>query len=75
MFLVAISEAQQAAYTVIDVKDGNLTLTTRQLNGLILDQFTITGAENQLDCLPGDVDVNGVVDILDIVRVVNLSLE
>lgn len=74
MFLVAISEAQQAAYTVIDVKDGNLTLTTRQLNGLILDQFTITGAENQLDCLPGDVDVNGVVDILDALLVLQYTV-
>ena len=65
MFLAATSIAQQAAYTIVDVRDGSLTVTTRQLNGLVLDQFTITSAGDASDCLPGDADSNGRVDVYD----------
>ena len=46
MYLTATSTPQQAAYTIVDIKDGNLTVTTKQLNGLVLDQFTIVGSGN-----------------------------
>ena len=65
MFLAATSIAQQAVYTIVDVRDGSLTVTTRQLNGLVLDQFTITSAGDASDCLPGDADSNGRVDVYD----------
>ena len=65
MFLAATPTAHQAAYTIVDIKDGNLVVTTRQLNGLVLDSFTITSSGKIPDCLPGDADNNGRVDIYD----------
>lgn len=65
MFLVATPASHQAAYTIVDIKDGNLFVTTRQLNGLVLDSFTITASGNTPDYLPGDADANGQVDIYD----------
>lgn len=65
MFLTAIPTAHQATYTIVDIKDGNLIVTTRQLNGLVLDSFTITSSANIPEFLPGDADDNGKVDIYD----------
>lgn len=65
MFLAAIPTSQQAAYTIVDVNDDALVVTTRQLNGLVLDSFTITSAGNTPDHLPGDADLDGQVSIYD----------
>ena len=52
MFLTATSAADQASYTVVDIKNGNLTVTIRQLNGLIIDQFTITHSKHEIINVP-----------------------
>ena len=49
MFVVAIPTAEQAAYTVVDVAEDDLVVTTKQLNGLVLDRFTITSSDNDGD--------------------------
>ena len=37
----------QAAYTTVTITGSELTLTTKQLNGLVLDTFTIQGEEEE----------------------------
>jgi len=43
MMLIKTPASEQAAYTCVTVTDTQLTMTVRQLDGLVLDQFTITG--------------------------------
>lgn len=69
MFLSATPTAQQAAYTTVEIKDGNLTVTTRQLNGFVLDSFSIASSGNSQECLPGDADSNGMIDLYDVLRI------
>ena len=42
MFSIAIPEAEQATYTSVEVNANGITVITKQLNGLVLDTFTIT---------------------------------
>jgi len=45
MFSITIPELTQAAYTTVSVDNNNLVVTTKQLNGLVLDTFTIEAEE------------------------------
>ena len=64
MMLIAIPEAEQAAFTTFEVSANKLTVVTKQLNGLVLDQFSILtelsneGGENNNGGTPGG-DGNG----------------
>ena len=44
MMLVAVSDDQQASYATFDVSANALKVTIKQLNGLVLDEFTISGS-------------------------------
>ena len=52
MFLTATTAPQQATYTIVDVKDRDLVVTIKQLNGFIVDQFTITHTEHNIINVP-----------------------
>ena len=39
--LISTPEARQPTYTVISVEKDRLTMTVKQLNGLVMDEFTI----------------------------------
>ena len=41
MMLIAIPAAEQATYTIVNVTDDKLSVVTKQLNGLVLDSFSI----------------------------------
>lgn len=41
--LIATPESRQATYTVVSVEEDSLTVTVKQLNGLVVDTFTIQG--------------------------------
>ncbi len=45
MFSITIPELTQAAYTTVSVDNNNLVVTTKQINGLVLDTFTIEAEE------------------------------
>ena len=42
--LIATPESRQATYTVVSVEDDRLVMTVKQLNGLVVDEFTILAA-------------------------------
>ena len=44
----------QPAYTTVDIKNGKLVLTIRQINGLVIDTFTIQGEEEPDEVFPED---------------------
>ncbi len=48
-FMVTSPAYEEAAYTTIDVSGEELTLTMKQLNGLVLDKFTITADKEKAD--------------------------
>ncbi|MBR4283004.1 MAG: metallophosphoesterase, partial [Clostridia bacterium] len=48
MFSITIPELTQSAYTTVSVSDTGLVVTTKQINGLVLDTFTIE-AEASID--------------------------
>ena len=45
MFSITIPELTQAAYTTVSVNNNELVVTTKQINGLVLDAFTIESEE------------------------------
>jgi len=47
MFSISIPEKEQATYTIIEVNDDGISVVTKQLNGLVLDTFTITADEDK----------------------------
>ena len=46
LMLIATPEKSQAAYTSVTVSENSLTMTIKQLDGLVLDSFTIEGASD-----------------------------
>jgi hypothetical protein len=49
--LMATPDNHQAAYTVVSVEKDRLVMTVKQLDGLVLDQFTILGAVEPEDAV------------------------
>ncbi len=60
-FMVTAPAYTEAAYTSVDVSDEELTLTIKQLNGLVLDKFTITADKEKSDHA-GEENVVGKLD-------------
>ena len=54
MFLFTIPEMYQTAYTTVEIKNGDLTVVTKQANGLVLDTFTIDGEGEGGSDIPED---------------------
>ena len=57
MMAIVIPEAEQAAFTTVEVSDEKLSVVTKQLNGLVLDSFSILADpsdDNPGDDQPGD---------------------
>ncbi|MBR2387176.1 MAG: metallophosphoesterase family protein [Clostridia bacterium] len=52
------SANDQPVYTTVSIKGNKLTFTTRQINGLVLDTFTIKGEGVSDDELTEDVETN-----------------
>ena len=46
MCTVVTPDNTQPTYTTVSIENGSLTLTTRQLNGLVIDTFTIQGEDD-----------------------------
>ena len=46
MYNVVSPDDTQPSYTTVSINNGKLTLTTRQLDGLIIDSFTIQGEDD-----------------------------
>lgn len=59
MYNIVIPTAEQAAYTTVEVDEGNLVVTTKQLDGLVLDRFTITDSDIVKDDNNDNNDNNG----------------
>ena len=55
---VIFSANEQAAYTTVSVKGNKLTFTTRQLNGLVIDNFVIRGEGVTDDEITENVETN-----------------
>ena len=58
---IATPASDQAVYTAVSVKSNKLTVTIKQINGLIIDEFVIT--DGTPDPIPEDQEENGQDDI------------
>jgi hypothetical protein len=64
MMVIAIPDPEQATFTTVEVSDEKLSVVTKQLNGLVLDSFSIIadpsddkpGDDNPGDDQPGETD-------------------
>jgi hypothetical protein len=71
MSVVATPTPTQPSYTTVSVKDDRITVTVKQVNGFVLDSFTIldpNGSDGE-DYELGDVNDNGEIEKYDYIMV------